>query len=160
MAISCSNTIYWLIHLFLHWFKCYPFHIQTSHLYLGRFGLLVCPMFWPLMWQYHSFKCCPFAIYLSIWWGWYMDIALLFQNFPQDTVAIDVPFCPVVTFIFMFQDPCVGSSTPFLPFHLFSHCTFYFILGFTFSFLSPLLEGEFHEERGMYPWGIHLKNQN
>lgn len=37
---------------------------------------------------------------------------------------------------------------------------FNFMLGFTLSFLSPLLDHGFHEGRGMYPWVIHLKKQN
>lgn len=127
MATSCSNTAYWLIHLFLQ-ISMLPFpYTNFSFVLRPHFGLLIVPVFCPQ--NSTSFKYCPFAIYLSIW-GQYMNVYhLLFQNFPRDAVAISVPFFPSVTFIFIFQDPREGSSTSLLPLDLFSHCTFKLYIG-------------------------------
>lgn len=159
MATSCFNTAYWLIHLFLH-ISMLPFP-YTNFLFVlrPRFGLLVFPLFCPQ----NSTTVLNIAPLQSIWEdeaSTWICITFFFRIFLK-TLWLSVSLFSHLSHSFSYSKIHVKEAPP--PCYLwisFPTALFNLILGFTLSFLSPLLDREFHESRGMYPWVIHLKTQN
>lgn len=124
-----------------------------------RFWLLVFPVFRPQ----NSTTVLNIAPLQSIWVyeaSTWICITFFFRIFLK-TLWLSVSLFSHLSHSFSYSKIHVKESLP--PCYLwisFLTALFNFILGFTLSFLSPLLDHEFHEGRGMYPWVIHLKKQN